>query len=229
MKFDMLNNKEVNCNFNDGLLSVMVVERCRLVRDAIKRTIEKFEFTKSVAVADPTSIRKFNVINMNVILLGISVVPDECLKIIDIARKQLGDIGIVVMTTNISPEVVHLLVKYGVHGILDETSTEQDLKIAIQASAHGNSFSSHYVYEKISAPKHSDVLTITELQVLSLLLKGDTNYQIAIDMCISKKTVEAHLTRIYKKIGANSRSRAIIRANELNLCQMSFKGIDEIT
>lgn len=202
---------------SNKLIKVLFIEKCNLVRKAIQNTINKFSFIESVIDIDSVYNKKYDIRYVNVILLGISVVPDECLKMVEVAKNQAEYIGIISLTTNISPDVANLLVKGGVHSILDETSTEKDLEIAIQATANGNSFSSHSIYEKISEKSHTNTLTKTELIVLSMILKGDTNYQIAKNMYISKKTVEAHLTRVYKKIGANSRSQAILRARDLNL------------
>lgn len=62
-----------------------------------------------------------------------------------------------------------------------------------------------------------DRLTASEMQALALLVKGDTNYMIAQKLHITIKTVEAHLTRIYKKLDVTSRTQAIIRAQEMHL------------
>jgi DNA-binding NarL/FixJ family response regulator len=51
-------------------------------------------------------------------------------------------------------------------------------------------------------------LTQRELEILQLLLAGRTNKAIAAAMCISEKTVEFHLNRIYTKIGMRTRMLA---------------------
>ena len=198
-------------------IKIFLIEKCNIFRGAIRNTVNKFSFVKTVLDMDPTPDIVTYLRQVNVILFGRSITPDECLKMAEMAKNQQENIGLVSLTVNISPDVANLLIKSGIHGILDEMATEKDLEIAIQASANGNAFSSRYIYEMLSTSRHSNKLTATELQVLSFLLKGVTNYQIAQSMCVSKKTIEAHLTRVYKKIGVSSRSQAIIRARELNL------------
>ena len=51
-----------------------------------------------------------------------------------------------------------------------------------------------------------DVLTPVEREVVTVLLRGGTNQQIARELCISIKTVESHLTRSYRKLGFTSRA-----------------------
>ena len=48
-------------------------------------------------------------------------------------------------------------------------------------------------------------LTPRELEILQLVLAGRTNKAIAAEICISEKTVEFHLDRIYTKIGVRTR------------------------
>jgi len=55
-------------------------------------------------------------------------------------------------------------------------------------------------------------LTPRELEILQLVIAGNTNKAIASEIYISEKTVEFHLDHIYTKIGARSRLMAGIWA-----------------
>lgn len=48
-------------------------------------------------------------------------------------------------------------------------------------------------------------LTPREEEILRLVLAGRTNKAIAAEICISEKTVEFHLNRLYTKIGMRTR------------------------
>jgi DNA-binding CsgD family transcriptional regulator len=48
-------------------------------------------------------------------------------------------------------------------------------------------------------------LTMREIEILQLVLAGRTTKASAATMCISEKTVEFHLDRIYTKIGVRTR------------------------
>jgi DNA-binding NarL/FixJ family response regulator len=51
-------------------------------------------------------------------------------------------------------------------------------------------------------------LTLRELDVLRLVANGLTNAQVAGQLVISPRTVDAHLVSIYGKLGVNTRSAA---------------------
>ncbi|WP_405864104.1 AAA family ATPase [Streptomyces sp. NBC_00005] len=55
-------------------------------------------------------------------------------------------------------------------------------------------------------PPHVDRLTAQELQVARAIGEGLTNIEAATTLFVSRKTVEAHLTRVYRKLGIRSRS-----------------------
>ena len=51
-------------------------------------------------------------------------------------------------------------------------------------------------------------LTPREIEILQLVLMGRTNKSIAAEICVSEKTVEFHLNKIYTKIGMRTRMQA---------------------
>jgi DNA-binding NarL/FixJ family response regulator len=66
-----------------------------------------------------------------------------------------------------------------------------------------------------SGPAHS--LTPREVEVLRLVVRGQTNQQIARNLLISVSTVKRHIRRISTKLGVSDRVQAAVRAIELGL------------
>lgn len=201
------------------IVSVLLVECCALFRKAIHRSIEASSYVEKVTEVESISHATVTLKSRlpDIILLGTSVSVEECLSLIRLVKKHPTHIGLIALRIKLSPELIRLLIKSGIHVILDETVTEQDLKFAIKASAVGKAFHSRRVYEQMIAPYgKGDRLTNSEMQTLSLLMHGAKNHIIANKLSITVKTVEAHLTRIYRKLGVHSRAQAIIRAQELH-------------
>jgi DNA-binding NarL/FixJ family response regulator len=60
-------------------------------------------------------------------------------------------------------------------------------------------------------------LTERELEVLLVLVRGESNLQIAEDLGISAKTVGHHVQHVYQKAGVRSRAAATLWAFEHDL------------
>jgi NarL family two-component system response regulator LiaR len=60
-------------------------------------------------------------------------------------------------------------------------------------------------------------LTDREYQVLRLIWFGLGNKEIALELCISVKTVEYHVTNILGKLGVRNRTEAVVVALEEGL------------
>jgi DNA-binding CsgD family transcriptional regulator len=54
-------------------------------------------------------------------------------------------------------------------------------------------------------------LTVREQRVAELVAEGHTNREIAAELCITERTVEGHLSRIYPKLGVRSRTGLVRR------------------
>lgn len=68
--------------------------------------------------------------------------------------------------------------------------------------------------------KSANGLTKQQMIVLALVVEGRRNAQIANELFISIKTVEAHLHRIFDKLGVCSRTQAalyVLHAPQLSL------------
>lgn len=64
------------------------------------------------------------------------------------------------------------------------------------------------------------VVTKSELRVLSSLVQGKSNKQIAQDVFVSEKTVKNHLNHLFKKLGVKNRTEAVVKAIERGLVSM---------
>jgi LuxR family maltose regulon positive regulatory protein len=69
----------------------------------------------------------------------------------------------------------------------------------------------------VGAPMLIESLTEREGEVLVLLAEGRSNREIAERLVVTLDTVKKHLTHIFGKLDAGSRTQAIARARDLHL------------
>jgi DNA-binding NarL/FixJ family response regulator len=60
-------------------------------------------------------------------------------------------------------------------------------------------------------------LTPRDVEILGLLVLGQTNRQIGTQVRLGAGTVRNHLSRIFRKLGVSTRTEAAVRALELGL------------
>ena len=111
----------------------------------------------------------------------------------------------------------------GARGLLFRAVTRERLAAAVAAAAAGlTSLEPELVEEVLPARTLEDTrpveaLTPRELEVLQLLAEGLANKGIAQRLEISEHTVKFHVNAIMGKLGAQSRTEAVVRATRLGL------------
>jgi DNA-binding NarL/FixJ family response regulator len=63
----------------------------------------------------------------------------------------------------------------------------------------------------------NNLLSEREMEVLTSLAAGHTNPQIAARLVLGTSTVKTHTLNIYRKLGDNNRTQALLRAKELGV------------
>jgi DNA-binding NarL/FixJ family response regulator len=152
------------------------------------------------------------------------------------------DTGILMLTMSEEDESVVAAVQAGARGyVLKDAEGEETLR-AVRAAAGGEAIFSPTIARRLAdyfaAPvegsgtppeqayreqqktpisEYPAGLTAREVEVLKLAARGLTNAQIAQELFLSPRTVNAHLNSIYHKLGVNSRTAATRFAGEHGL------------
>lgn len=83
--------------------------------------------------------------------------------------------------------------------------------------SHHDAHPSYQVRQPLIEPPLIEPLSARELEVLSLLASGNSNQRIADTLIIASGTVKRHVSNIMGKLGAENRTGAVMRAQELGL------------
>jgi DNA-binding NarL/FixJ family response regulator len=140
------------------------------------------------------------------------------------AIKALAERGakarVLVLTTYDSDSDVTPALEAGATGYLLKDAPQEQLVRAIQAAARGESVLAPSVATRLVSQLRvpaKDSLSERELEVLSLIARGETNRGAAARLFISEATVKTHLLHIYEKLGVNDRAAAVAAAYERGL------------
>ena len=152
------------------------------------------------------------VILLSPILLGEDV-ANELVRIAPSLKPPI----ILLFSTHTSPTLIAAGVAAGAAGIVAKHTTRDGLIESIQAAADGKTLWSREELRRAgsSADSANDIdvqLTRRERQVLTKLVDGLTNKQIAQELDISYETVKEHVQHILRKIAVTDRTQAAVWA-----------------
>ena len=145
------------------------------------------------------------------------------------AIEQLGQkypqVAVIILTTYNEDEMMLRGLQLGARGYLLKDTERDTLLNTIRAAARGESLFKPDILQRAFAaqaatpparsrtPQENPLeLTPRELEVLRGAAAGETNQAIANRLGISSRTVKAHLTSVYNKLGVDSRGAAIAAA-----------------
>lgn len=132
---------------------------------------------------------------------------------------------VVMLTTYGVDENVYDALKAGAIGFLMKTDPPDQLVEAVVNAARGNASLAPEITRRMidrfvsaghPARPSSELqsLTTRELEVLTLLARGQTNTEIASELYLSEGTVKTHVARILAKLGVRDRTMAVVYAYE---------------
>jgi len=147
----------------------------------------------------------------------------ECSKIL---KKEFPEIKIIILSMNCDEKVVYdLIEKIGVEGYLSKKISRKELVAALNDVKLGYIHLSDEASRALSEFKkrifeYPEIkLSAREKEIVALMMKGNTNREIAEKLFISESTVETHRKNVYRKTDARSLPKLIQIVQELNLLE----------
>ena len=122
---------------------------------------------------------------------------------------------VVVYTWNFHPDLVESAQKQGVHGYLSKALPARELVAALEAVHGGATVVSPVSGRSTSSlgldwPGRREGFTDRESEILALITQGKNNAEVATLTYLSPNTVKSYIRSIYRKIGAGSRTQAVL-------------------
>jgi NarL family two-component system response regulator LiaR len=138
-------------------------------------------------------------------------------------KKIHPNTAILILTAYDDDNYVLGLLEAGATGYLMKSAKGQDLVEAVRAVRAGESVLHPKIIEKLikqamvkpvetAEHKLKEVLSDRETEMLKLLATGMSNKEIAEKLCLSLRTVKAHMSNIFTKMNVASRSEALVEA-----------------
>ena len=140
-------------------------------------------------------------------------------------RKLYPELPVAVVSGTEDAKIISKIIGCGALGFIPKTASSGDIANAVKAILDGDIWLPNSISDEIEevddafselADKVSS-LTPSQYKVLCFMRDGLLNKQIGYNLDIAEATVKAHVTAIFKKLGINNRTQAVLIASQLEL------------
>jgi two-component system, NarL family, response regulator LiaR len=200
-------------------IRVMLVDDHTMVRKGLATILKVFPDLQLAGEAENGSaaISLCGEAQPDVILMDM-VMPDmDGATATRIIRQQFPQVQVIVLTSFKEGELIKNALEAGAIGYLLKDVSADELARAIRAAYSGRATLSpeaaQTLVETANQPPAPGLdLTEREREVLSLMIEGLNNTQIAGRLTVSPSTIKSHVSNILSKLGVASRTEAVTLA-----------------
>ncbi len=152
---------------------------------------------------------------IDLLIMDASMPDFEPISAVQQIRAKYPNIKILIVSAYDDESYVVGLLKAGVHGYHLKDQPLADLQLATQRILNGErwisgSLINRLINRRTTAPlSNTPWLTRRQRELLRLISQGADNRNIALALDLSVKTVENHLTALYRVLGVDSRLKAL--------------------
>lgn len=216
-------------------IRIILADDHTIVRAGIRQLLESAKDIEVIAEAGDGEEAKWLMQNHkpDVSVLDLQMPKASGLDVTRWARAHLPHVGILILTAYNDDPYVMAVLKAGANGYVLKTAKTQELIQAVRDVKEGKAALDPAIMKKLMTslfhrPEEKfEELTERELDVLRLAAKGYTNKSIGLQLGISDRTVQGHLAHIFTKLGATSRTEAVMRAVSLGWISQSTSLVAE--
>jgi two-component system, NarL family, response regulator NreC len=213
-------------------IRVLLADDHTLIRSGIATLLQSNKDFVVVGEAEDgeEAVRKTGELKPTVVVMDLSMPKLSGIEATKQIKKKYPEVNVLVLTMHENEEYVYQILKSGAAGYVLKSAGKDELISAIRAAAKGEKFFSPRIsqlmaegyvrrVEQVATETESgDVpLTRREREVLSLVVDGLTNQQIADQLFISPRTVDTHRTNIMQKLDIHDLANLVRYAIEHGL------------
>ncbi len=215
---------------DDGkVIRVLVADDHVIIREGIRLILETENGFEQVgeACTGEEAIRLTEELHPDVVLMDLRMPGMGGMQAIEYLCQRYPDLPIVILTTYNEDELMKQGLRAGARGYLLKDIDRNSLFNALRAAVRGETLLKPEVLSRLlnQTEPHSlrppqrcgAQLTDRESAILTAIAQGERTKEIAIHLGITERTVKAHLTGIFNKLGVDSRASAIAVAVQQGL------------
>jgi DNA-binding NarL/FixJ family response regulator len=202
------------------MITVLVVDDHAMVRAGLQQLLASAHDIEVVGSAEngAQAVDLALALQPDVVLMDLQMPVMDGVRATAALREQSPGAAVVIVTSFSDRDRIIGAVDAGAVGYLLKDASPDEILSGIRAAARGESplhprAARELLSARSEAPGRGDVeLTAREREVLGLVRSGLSNKQIARRLGITERTVKAHLTSTFQRIGVVDRTQAALWA-----------------
>jgi two-component system NarL family response regulator len=192
----------------------LVADDHAIVREGVAATIELYDEMRVVARAanGREAVALFREHRPDVTLMDLNMPEIGGVEAITAIRDEFPDARIIILTTYDGDEDIFRGLRAGAKAYLLKEGSVEQLVETIRAVHRGQVRIPQEVAAKLAQRMTSPELTAREMEVLRLIVAGNSNAEIGAALFITEATVKAHVNSILGKLDVSDRTQAVTTA-----------------
>lgn len=138
-------------------------------------------------------------------------------------RAQRKQLPVIMVSANTHPETVRRALDHGAAAFLSKSASPEQIADTVNRVLAGERglhpdlsvASRGETLTALDAAEAVSTMTAQQFRVASMLVEGQLNKQIAWELGVKEATIKAHMTEIFRKLGVQSRTQAVLVLNRL--------------
>jgi DNA-binding NarL/FixJ family response regulator len=214
---------------------VLIVDDHPAIRRIIRLTCERHGMdVVGETPAGVEAIQMAQALHPDVIVLDLLLPDMDGFEVAKTIRVADPDSKILILSARDDEKAVFESIRAGVDGYLDKTAKEDQISYAIDEIIAGRQVFSteqdrsamdqlgHFIRHTREVADVNSVLTDREMDVLRLIAQGLTTRQMGSRLGLSDRTIESHISKLYRKLGAKTRVQVVMKAAALGLIDIEL-------
>jgi DNA-binding NarL/FixJ family response regulator len=212
------------------LMKVLVVDDHPLFAQATKQLLEQIERIEVVGVVGNAHecMNAIHTHDLDIIFLDYQLPDQFGTELAATIKEDFPHIHIVIFTGKDISDLMNNFLELQVSGILSKESSESTIIQLVHCIMHNHTMIPLSLFHQLRRVTRrldvESILTPDEVQIMVLLVRGETHEQIAAFIRISKRSVDNYLKKIYQKLNVQSRIQAIEKFIQSDYYVHSIKG-----
>lgn len=194
-----------------NVIRILAVDDHPLLRKGIAALVNAECDMKLVAEASngEEGVESFRLHHPDVTLMDLQLPGLNGIEAIDRILSEFPDARIIVLTTYTGDAQVLRALRAGARAYILKGHVHRELLETIRTVHAGRKRIPPDIAAVLAERVTKDELSSREIEVLRLIAAGNSNKEIADQLCIGEATVKSHVTNILSKLSANDRAHAV--------------------